>query len=543
MKSKAAYRSGAGPDGERRRSLDTPRGVFQAVALAACAVPLSAADARSAAHDREAALTLVRQTLRNLGAGRVAGTLPSLTIEGRESTQDLVENDHPLTPPFYIATIADVRRTWDYDRRLMRSEATSPRGSAMTISSADVAVSTSGSGPSASRSVIAPTPAWEVADPIAALRLAAAAPDLATLPDVTWHGSRQRVVSFHYGRYPVRIFFGVATGLPTATEATVTFDDVNMPASIAWNASGDLVERTEYQNWSFVDGIRYPLQQDALRNGQLCRSLAIGKVTLNTRLDDSPLLLASNERPVPSSVQDLRPSSRVPGPYPDKPIAEISPGIVQIPNSWYATIIRQDDGLVVIDAPISAGYSKGVIEEARRRFPGMRIKALITSTGFFWHVGGVREYAAQGIPIYAEARNVPVINRMLSAPHSLAPDALSRAKYSVPRVVGIDGPTRIGRGRNAIVVYPVSKATQPMLMTYIADARLLHTGEMVQPLGPGGSILFPESLIELTGTVRAAGISVDRIIGMHMSPTPWAAVAETLRSAGAVMPPSSSSPS
>lgn len=94
----------------------------------------------------------------------------------------------------------------------------------------------------------------------------------------------------------------------------------------------------------------------------------------------------------------------------------------------------------------------------------------------------------------------------------------------------------IGTGPNAIALYPVSMATQPMLMSYVADARLLHTGEMVQPLGPGGSILFPESLIELTDTVRADGLVVDRIIGMHMSPTPWRAVADTLHKAGVVRP-------
>lgn len=96
----------------------------------------------------------------------------------------------------------------------------------------------------------------------------------------------------------------------------------------------------------------------------------------------------------------------------------------------------------------------------------------------------------------------------------------------------MSGPTSIGDGPNRITLFPVTAATQPMLMTYIAGARLLHTGEMVQPLGPGGSILFPESLIELTDTVRANNLAVERIIGMHMSPTPWKAVGETLRQAG-----------
>ena len=321
--------------------------------------------------------------------------------------------------------------------------------------------------------------------------------------------------------YPVHIFIDAATGLPSATETVVTYDDQHVGEAIAWNALGDVVERTEYQNWSFVDGIRYPFQQDGLRNGQLIRTLAVTNARLNEPIDAHELALSPEEAFQPASIQDLRPAQQVPnGPYPGKPITEIAPGVVQIPNSWYSTIVRQDDGLVIIDAPISAGYSKGVLEEAAKRFPGMPVKALITSTGFFWHVAGVREYAARGIPIYAESRNVPVIKQMLAAPHNLAPDDLSRRKNAQIRVIPITDRTIIGRGTNSIQVYPVTQATQPMLMSYIQDARLLHTGEMVQPLGPGGSILFPESLIELTRTVEADHLSVETIIGMHMSPKP-----------------------
>jgi hypothetical protein len=92
----------------------------------------------------------------------------------------------------------------------------------------------------------------------------------------------------------------------------------------------------------------------------------------------------------------------------------------------------------------------------------------------------------------------------------------------------------IGKGTHAIVLLPIRYGEQPMLMTWIGDAHLLHTAEMVQPLGPHGSLLFPESLLELKHSVHESGISTQslRIIGMHMSPTPWSTVEETLHAAG-----------
>jgi glyoxylase-like metal-dependent hydrolase (beta-lactamase superfamily II) len=392
-------------------------------------------------------------------------------------------------------------------------------------------------GAAAARQVALAPPAWLSGDPIAVLRMALAAPDLTTAPDIVWHGAVQHVLAFQDEGYPVRVYLDAATGLPSASEALVTYDDQHVSGSIAWNALGDITERTEYMNWSFADGLRYPFQQDHLRNGTLARTLAITSAKAIAGAAAAELAVPAAEIPAPASVQQLRFDQPVPGgPYPGKPASEIAPGIVQLPNSWYTTIVRQDDGLVIIDAPISAGYSASVLAEAARRFPGVPVKALITSTGFFWHVAGVREYAARGIPIYAEARNVPVLVAMLSAPHSLRPDALARASAAHPRIIPVTSATVIGRGAHAITIYPVAAATQPMLMSYIADARLLHTAEMVQPLGPNGTILFPESLIELTTTVAAQAIAPERIIGMHMSPTPWSAVAATLRAAGATVP-------
>lgn len=476
------------------------------------------------------ARTLVARTLTGLGAGRDIRTVKSLEIDGHEILQDLVENDHPLTPPFYVASAEAIRRQDDFEHDVQRTTIEAA-GGATSLLSSKVVVTTTPGAPRPARRVGAAIPAWPIRNPISALELAEQASDLRLEPDVVVHGAAQHVVAFHDGRYLVRIYIGAATGLPSATEAIVALDDQRLAESIAWNALGDITERTEFMNWSIIDGIRYPLQHDTLRDGQLVRTLLISRGKLNVEVDASDLVLRPGEDFTPSSVQEFRPDQRVPGPYPDKPVSEIAPGVIQIPNSWYSTIVRQSDGLVIIDAPISSGYAEGVLAEAARRYPGVPVKALITSTGFFWHVAGVRAFAARDIPIYAATENVPVIKRMLSSPHTLVPDALSVGVHRKPVVFSVSRRTLIGSGANAIEVYPVSQATQPMLMTYVRDAKLLHTGEMVQPLGPSGSILYPESIIELIHTVAADGLTVDRMIGMHMSPTPWSVLHETLKAA------------
>ena len=41
---------------------------------------------------------------------------------------------------------------------------------------------------------------------------------------------------------------------------------------------------------------------------------------------------------------------------------------------------KQDDGIVILEAPISSGYSAKVIAEAKKRFPGIPIQAVITTS-------------------------------------------------------------------------------------------------------------------------------------------------------------------
>ena len=111
------------------------------------------------------------------------------------------------------------------------------------------------------------------------------------------------------------------------------------------------------------------------------------------------------------------------------PAEEIAPGVVVVPELWKVEEIRQTDDIVIPEAPISNGHSKRVIEDAAKRFPSLPVKAVITTSDAWPHIGGLREYAARGIPIYALDLNRPIIERLLSAPHHIAPTRLPDSRF------------------------------------------------------------------------------------------------------------------
>jgi hypothetical protein len=495
--------------------------------------PTHAADADAQA--------LVSQALKAMGQHRDLHDLAALRTETIGANWDIVEFDHADAPyVFEGATHASViddlhgHRRFTDTTQLGAGAAPSQMHTRVLLTPIEERSDVVMAGyPPVTTRYDAP-PAWQVDEPIGTLLLAEQAPDLTKEADAAPHGIAQHVVSFHTGRYPVRVFLDKSTGLPSAIEVRRVLTRANS-VDVAYNAMGDLVDRTELMNYAVFDGIRYPVQSDLFRNGVLLSTAVRNEVHPLTSLDGDAFNMPITDVLVShATVDDVALGQPIGlAPNPQAPIAEIAPGIVQIPGSWFSTIVRQDDGLVIIDAPISTSYSRKVLDEAARRFPGVPVKALITSTAFYWHVAGVREYAARGIPIYVRDRSEPLIRTMLSAPHTLMPDTLATHPVT-PIIRPVSKATFIGKGRNAIVLYPISEGEQPMEMTWIADAHLLHTGEMAMPLGLNGALIQPEALLELKRSVQAAPIVTDglRLIGMHMRPTSWDVLLKAVKDAG-----------
>ncbi len=510
-----------------RRSAELAKGGAVVLAFGLLAAPRAA----SALND-PAALRLVETTLDAMGFGRDPRAIRTVGAKVESLTFDHFQNDH-LGPPFMVKGFSTAFVVDDYQARTQ--VATPDRAPGRTVLASQVQAWLAGAAGQTVVLALPPPPAWEIQDPLRALLLARAAADLKQEPDVMRHQARQHVVAFHHGRWPVRIYVDERLGLPTATEAMVSFDEGSTDV-VALKSFGDIVERSEFMAYDLSAGLRAPLQTDVYRNDRPYRVV----------LRSSPRIDAPEDRVVMESLPKLEPAQKLDldklaltrplpgGPDPKRSIEEIAPGVVQIPGAWYTTLVAQDDGVVILDAPISSGYSRQVLEEAARRFPGLPVKALITSTPFYWHVAGIREYAARGIPIYGQDRNLPVLRAVLTAPHALAPDHLSQHRAKAP-LRSISGPMRLGSGRNGLLILPVRYGEQPMLMTYLAQARLLHTAEMVQPLGRDGALLYPEALLEIDRSIAEACLPTAglRLIGMHMSPTPLTALAPVIAAAAA----------
>jgi hypothetical protein len=277
--------------------------------------------------------------------------------------------------------------------------------------------------------------------------------------------------------------------------------------------------RTFYSAWFLkAGGIHYPLQWDVQQNGLPQASLFITKLEFNPNVPPDTFMIPEGVKTAFRNRVEHRGDPITLGSA-SRPIQEIVAGIVQIPGNFNTAIIRQDDGVVILEAPVSSDYSRSVIAEAHHRFPDLPIKAVISTSDSWPHIGGVREYVAQGIPVYALDLNQSILERLIAAPHRSEPDALAQhPRKPIFRIVS--NKTFIGRGANRLELYPIrTESGERMIMAYFPEHHLLYASDLAQPFKSGSWI--PQYLFELNTAVQREKLVVDRAFAMHMTPFAW----------------------
>ena len=122
-----------------------------------------------------------------------------------------------------------------------------------------------------------------------------------------------------------------------------------------------------------------------------------------------------------SAIVNRRRLTDAPFGSPQRKATELVQGVVQVPGNWDIVEVREPDGVVILEGPLTSSYSAKVVDDARARFAGAPIAAVVTTSDAWPHIGGLREYVARGIPIYALDLNVPILSRLFAAMYTTFP--------------------------------------------------------------------------------------------------------------------------
>jgi glyoxylase-like metal-dependent hydrolase (beta-lactamase superfamily II) len=296
------------------------------------------------------------------------------------------------------------------------------------------------------------------------------------------------------------------------------------PSNVFWAMWGDLRFTTTWSAWALdSSGVWYPRQRSVTLNGAPFREYVV------TRLDVAGGDVPSDSVAIPDSVRSAfatrLAAERVAAQRAAAPRltpVELADGVVLYQGGYQAAAVRQRDGIVILEGPESNAKSAAVLADALARWPGGKLKAVVSTSPMWMHIGGLREYAARAIPIYALDVNVPVVRSLLAAPHRQAADSLARAR-TVPIIRAVTAPVTIGDGDNRLELRPArGQHASSMMLVWLPGRRLLYASDVVVP--DAFEPVFTRAYqAELARIVRRERLDVDRVFGEHLTPTPWTA--------------------
>ncbi|MFW6078840.1 MAG: MBL fold metallo-hydrolase [Gemmatimonadota bacterium] len=514
-----------------------------------------ASPAESAARAR----SLLREAVDAMGGEALLRGLGAVRIETMAYTTMLEQSERPEGPYLPVFEESSALRDHARDRLRRTSRSRSPQSPGWTpymtrIFDGDAAALAVGERTGPGRLAELRDASESLAlGPERLLLTALDAEDVRVEPDTVLQGVPHRVVAFTWRDRPVRILLNGYTHLPTAVERTRErpWDQ--------WSVWGDVTTRTLFSFWTLeADGLMYPRQWTIERNDLPARDVLITRLEVGAPAPADSFAIPASLRTAFQNapmrgMSDLRLGRSFGGSAPEP--REIEPGIVFLPGAWNVTLVRQEAGVVVIEAPISSAYTADVVAEAAQRFgdadatpaPGdggeadartptsravasnpaappnpvaAPVVAAVSTSDAWPHIGGVREYVARGIPVYTHALNAPLLRRVVEAPHTFRLDSLAVAPRE-PELRTVDEPATVGAGPNRFVLYPVrGEGGERMIAAYFPEHGLLYASDLVQPM-PDGSFFMPEYLNEVRLMVEREGLDVETVFAMHSPPMPW----------------------
>ncbi len=187
-------------------------------------------------------------------------------------------------------------------------------------------------------------------------------------------------------------------------------------------------------------------------------------------------------------------------------------------GSHNSVIVEQQDGIVVIEAPLNEERSDAVIAKVRELFPKAKIRRVINTHAHFDHAGGLRTFVARGATVVTHERNASYYERVWKAPRTLKPDRLSKSKRK-PRFETFTAKLVLEDAARPIEIHTIegSGHNDAFALVYLPAQKILIEADAWTPTPPGArppAVVNP-LWINLYRNIERLNLDVQRIAPLH----------------------------
>ena len=275
---------------------------------------------------------------------------------------------------------------------------------------------------------------------------------------------------------------------------------------------GDMVFESTYSDFRDFDGVKFPMHIVQRQGDYPIFDLTVSNVKVNVPVTIQAAGARGGARGGAAPPAAAATPSAV-------PVEKLGEGVHLILGGYACLAIEFKDHIVVIEGPQSEDRAKTVIAEAKRLIPNKPIRYVVNTHTHIDHSSGLRAFVAEGATIITHQSNRAYLEKVLHAPHTLVPDALSASKNK-PKFETAGDRKILTDGNQNVELHHMKDFGhhEGMLMVYLPKQKILLEADAYNPpaqppAGPA-AVISPYNLSLLDNVARLK-IDVERIIPVH----------------------------
>jgi len=311
---------------------------------------------------------------------------------------------------------------------------------------------------------------------------------------------------------------------------------------------GDMLVEAEYTFWRDNNGFKFPSEMVQKRAGWPVFDLQVLGAWPNPSKIATLLAAAAPAGGPPGGGGPPAGGARAGGPAGGgapaaAPAAseKLADGVYRIRGAYNSLAVEFADHVVLIEpGPQNEARALQGIAETKKLFPGKPIRYGVPTHHHIDHTGGIAAAASDGMTLVVPEVNKAFFDKVLNAPRTLAPDALSKSGVK-PKVEGFKGDKRVFQDATRTVEVHVVKGlphADGIVLAWLPKEKILVYADMFNyPPANGPQIPDPPVVgtMVFLRTIEQLGFDQPgtQILSIHnMNPDKLVQVEEIRRSLG-----------